>query len=69
MVFLPTLSQNSVTFSFPCISQLLEDTQISVNTVHPGYVKTDLFENMKIENGVPDAFEGARVLSMQPRIF
>lgn len=41
---------------------LLEDTQISVNTVHPGYVKTDLFENMKDRNwqGVPDAFEGAR---------
>ena len=44
------------------LSDLLKDTKISVNTVHPGYVKTDLFENMKDRNwqGVPSAFEGAR---------
>ena len=33
-----------------------------MNTVHPGYVKTELFENMRDRNwnGVPSAFEGAR---------
>ena len=34
-----------------------------MNTVHPGYVKTELFENMRDRNwdGVPSAFEGARI--------
>lgn len=37
-------------------------TSILVNTVHPGYVKTDLFKHMDDRNwqGVPDAFAGAR---------
>ena len=44
------------------LAQLLKGSSTTVNTVHPGYVKTDLFENMNARNweGVPTAFEGAR---------
>lgn len=44
------------------LAHKLASTNILVNTVHPGYVKTELFQNMgerKWDN-VPDAFEGAR---------
>ena len=44
------------------LAQQLRGTSTTVNTVHPGYVKTDLFENMNSRNweNVPTAFEGAR---------
>lgn len=44
------------------LSTLLKDTSTTVNTVHPGYVKSGLFDNMKARNwqGVPSSFEGAR---------
>jgi NAD(P)-dependent dehydrogenase (short-subunit alcohol dehydrogenase family) len=40
----------------------LENKKISVNTVHPGYVKTGLFQNMgqRSWENVSNAFEGAR---------
>jgi len=40
----------------------LHDTRITVNTVHPGYVKTSLFDKMGDRNwsGVPDAALGAQ---------
>jgi NAD(P)-dependent dehydrogenase (short-subunit alcohol dehydrogenase family) len=40
----------------------VEHLDISVNTVHPGYVKTDLFQKMGARdwNGVPDAKHGAQ---------
>lgn len=40
----------------------LKDTHITVNTVHPGYVKTSLFDKMvdRNWNGVPDAAKGAQ---------
>jgi len=43
------------------LSKKLKET-ISVNTVHPGYVKSALFDNMNPRNWdrVPSAFEGAR---------
>jgi NAD(P)-dependent dehydrogenase (short-subunit alcohol dehydrogenase family) len=44
------------------LAEELKQTRILVNTVHPGYVKTDLFQNMGNRNwdGVKDAFDGAR---------
>ena len=44
------------------LSKLLKGTSTTVNTVHPGYVKSALFDNMKARNwnGVPSSFEGAR---------
>ena len=44
------------------LAQQLKGISTTVNTVHPGYVKTDLFENMNARNweNVPTAFEGAR---------
>jgi NAD(P)-dependent dehydrogenase (short-subunit alcohol dehydrogenase family) len=40
----------------------VSQTSIIVNTVHPGYVKTELFQNMGSRNwdGVKDAYDGAR---------
>lgn len=44
------------------LKKLLAGKDISVNTVHPGFVKTALFDKMGQRNwsGVPDAAEGAR---------
>ena len=44
------------------LKTLLQDTSTTVNTVHPGYVQSSLFENMNRRSfeGVPSAFEGAR---------
>jgi NAD(P)-dependent dehydrogenase (short-subunit alcohol dehydrogenase family) len=44
------------------LSERLGNTNITVNTVHPGYVKTSLFDKMGIRNwdGVPDAKLGAK---------
>lgn len=44
------------------LSKELKNTNILVNTVHPGYVKTQLFNKMgnRSFEGVPNAFEGAR---------
>lgn len=44
------------------LAKLLEGTTTTVNTVHPGYVQSSLFDNMNRRNfeGVPSAFEGAR---------
>lgn len=44
------------------LSKELKNTKILVNTVHPGYVKTKLFNKMRERSfdGVPNAFEGAR---------
>jgi NAD(P)-dependent dehydrogenase (short-subunit alcohol dehydrogenase family) len=44
------------------LSMEVSNTNILVNTVHPGYVKTKLFNNMAERNWdtIPDAFEGAR---------
>lgn len=44
------------------LQQLLGGTSVSVNTVHPGYVKTALFNNMSKRDwdNVPDAATGAR---------
>lgn len=44
------------------LSKELNNSKILVNTVHPGHVKTQLFDKMGERNfdGVPNAFEGAR---------
>jgi NAD(P)-dependent dehydrogenase (short-subunit alcohol dehydrogenase family) len=44
------------------LSRELESSGITVNTVHPGYVKTGLFNNMGSRgwDHVPEAFHGAR---------
>ncbi|KAB1157822.1 SDR family NAD(P)-dependent oxidoreductase [Flavobacterium luteum] len=44
------------------LSKEVSNTNILVNTVHPGYVKTKLFNNMQDRNwdNIPDAFQGAR---------
>lgn len=44
------------------LARELAHTQILVNTVHPGYVKTEIFNNMgnRSWENVPDAFQGAR---------
>jgi NAD(P)-dependent dehydrogenase (short-subunit alcohol dehydrogenase family) len=44
------------------LAEEVANTSILVNTVHPGYVKTDLFKNMGNRNwdGVKEAYEGAR---------
>jgi NAD(P)-dependent dehydrogenase (short-subunit alcohol dehydrogenase family) len=44
------------------LSKELKNSKILVNTVHPGYVKTKLFNKMgeRSFDGVPNAFEGAR---------
>ena len=44
------------------LKTLLQNTSTTVNTVHPGYVQSSLFENMNRRSfeGVPSAFEGAR---------
>ena len=44
------------------LKTLLQDTSTTVNTVHPDYVQSSLFENMNRRSfeGVPSAFEGAR---------
>ena len=44
------------------LTRLLDNTNITVNTVHPGYVRTSLFDKMgqRDWNGIPDAAHGAR---------
>lgn len=44
------------------LAQELGKTNVLVNTVHPGYVKTELFQNMgqRSWDNVSNAFEGAR---------
>ncbi len=44
------------------LSEIVKESQILVNTVHPGYVKTGLFQNMgeRSWSDVPNPFEGAR---------
>ena len=44
------------------LSSILKPTGITVNAVHPGYVKTNLFNQMGTRDwgNVPDAAEGAR---------
>ena len=44
------------------LSKELKNSTVLVNTVHPGYVKTKLFNKMgeRSFDGVPNAFEGAR---------
>ena len=44
------------------LTRLLDNTNITVNTVHPGYVRTSLFDKMgqRDWSGVPDAAQGAR---------
>ena len=44
------------------LSSLLANTNITITTVHPGYVQTALFNKMgqRDWNGVPDAAHGAR---------
>jgi len=44
------------------VTRLLINTNITVNTVHPGYVKSSLFDKMGQPNwdGIPNAGEGAR---------
>lgn len=44
------------------LARELESSSITVNTVHPGYVKTGLFNNMghRRWDHVPGAYEGAR---------
>jgi len=44
------------------LSNRLKQTNINVNTVHPGYVKTSLFDKMEVRNwdGIPDARIGAQ---------
>jgi len=44
------------------LKRRLEDTNITVNTVHPGYVQSNLFENMEPRNWstVPSSEHGAR---------
>jgi NAD(P)-dependent dehydrogenase (short-subunit alcohol dehydrogenase family) len=40
----------------------LKETNVTVNTVHPGYVQSNLFKNMEKRDwsNVPDAYDGAR---------
>lgn len=49
-------------FSLGLKSRLEESSRITVNTVHPGYVKSELFNNMGARNweSVPSADHGAR---------
>ena len=44
------------------LTRLLDNTNITVNTVHPGYVRTSLFNKMgeRSWDGIPDAAQGAR---------
>lgn len=44
------------------LEEELSGTPITVNTVHPGYVRTALFNNMGTRDwsGIPDAAQGAR---------
>jgi NAD(P)-dependent dehydrogenase (short-subunit alcohol dehydrogenase family) len=44
------------------LTKILAGKDVTVNTIHPGYVKTGLFNKMGIRNweGVADAREGAR---------
>lgn len=44
------------------LEKILKGTGITVNTVHPGYVKTELFNKMGKRNwqGIPDAKYGAK---------
>jgi NAD(P)-dependent dehydrogenase (short-subunit alcohol dehydrogenase family) len=49
-------------FSLGLKSRLEESSRITVNTVHPGYVKSELFNNMEARSweAVPSAEHGAR---------
>jgi NAD(P)-dependent dehydrogenase (short-subunit alcohol dehydrogenase family) len=45
------------------LQEILKNTPITANTVHPGYVQTNLFNNMGGERdwrNVPSAYDGAR---------